>query len=232
LDDCTKKGVLERAHEAYEAEEALADNHGVSVLNGDPYMTDAKGRFVPLDQVKPVDQLLDQVVRKIIGYASPLAAQVARFRQHSFDDVDAFVALVAQDYGVTLGGQKGNLTLTSFDGCLKVQVAIGDNIAFGPELQAAKALVDECLRDWTDGARSELRALIDRAFQVDKEGKINRGELLGLRRLNITDERWQRAMQALSDSIRVIGSKRYVRCYRRDNANEDWKPIAIDVAAS
>ena len=230
--DCSQPGVLERAHDDYEAEMARADNDGVSIINGSPFMTDAKGRFVPLDTVKPMDKLQDELVRKIIGFAEPLAAQVARFRQHSFDDVDNFVDLVAQEYGAAPGGQKGNMTFTSFDGCLQVKVAIGDNIAFGPELQAAKTLVDECLRDWTDGARSELRALIDRAFQVDKEGKINRGELLGLRRLSIEDERWKRAMQALSDSIKVIGSKRYVRCYRRDNGTAPWEPIVIDVAAS
>jgi len=230
--DCSQKGVLERAPEEFEAEAAKADNNGVSIVLGDPYMTDAKGRLVPLDTVKPMDKLQDELVRKIVGYAEPLAAQVARFREHSFDDVDSFVGLVAQEYGAKPGGQKGNMTFTSFDGCLQVKVAIGDNITFGPELQAAKTLVDECLRDWTDGARSELRALIDRAFDVDKEGKINRGELLGLRRLDIKDERWVRAMQALNDSIKVIGSKRYVRCYRRDNGTAPWEPIVIDVAAS
>jgi hypothetical protein len=111
-------------------------------------------------------------------------------------------------------------------------VQIGENISFGPELQAAKSLVDECLRDWTDGARSEIRTLVDRAFQVDKEGKINRGELLGLRRMEFDDDRWKRAMQAITDSIRVIGTKRYARVYRRATPMATWLPVVIDVAAS
>lgn len=225
--DCTHPSTLDAAQAAFDNNEA-----GITMIHGSPHYTDAKGRFVPADQVKDSDKLIDQTVRKIIGYAEPLSAQVARFRAHTFDDVDATVSLLSAQYGAKVGGAKGNTTLMTVDGLFMVKVQIGDNISFGPELQAAKELVDECLKEWTDGARSELRALIDRAFQVDKEGKINRGELLGLRRLNITDERWLRAMQALTDSIRVIGSKRYVRCYRRDNPQADWKPIVIDVAAA
>jgi hypothetical protein len=205
---------------------------GTVEINGVRHYTDGKGRLVPEEMIKPAERLEDQTVRKIASYALPLADQVGRFRQHSFDDVDALISLLAEQYGVVKGGQKGNITLTTVDGLYKVSVQIADNITFGPQLQIAKGLVDECLKDWTDGARAELRSIIDRAFQIDKEGRINRGELLGLRRLNITDERWVRAMQAISDSIRVIGSKRYVRIYRRDRPDADWRPVVIDVAAS
>lgn len=205
---------------------------GITEIDGVQYMTDAKVRLVPVETVKDADKLEDQTVRKIIGFAEPLAAQVARFRQHSFDDVDALIALLDEQYGVKKGGQKGNITLTSFDGLMKVSVQIGENISFGPQLQAAKSLVDECLKEWTQGSNANLRAIVDRAFQVDKEGKINRGELLGLRRLNITDPRWISAMDAINDSIRVIGTKRYVRTYVRPNAMAPWSPIVIDVAAS
>lgn len=201
-------------------------------MNGKQYMADARGALVPVEQVKPLDKLMDEVVRKVFGYAEPLSAEIARFKAHTFDDVDALMALAAQDYGATLGGRKGNVTLTTFDGLRRVQVAIADHIDFGPELQIAKALVDECLNDWTSEARSEIRSIITRAFSVDKEGKINRAELLSLLRLDIEDERWRRAMDALRDSMRVIGSKRYVRFYQRRSVEAGWEPVTLDVAAA
>src|SRR3546814_9855969 len=91
------------------------------------------------------------------------------FKGHTFEDVNGLQALIAQEYGVTVGGLKGNITLTSFDGCEKVQVQVADLIEFGPELQAAKALVDECLSEWSADSRVELRALVSRVFNVDKE---------------------------------------------------------------
>lgn len=201
-------------------------------MNGKPYMRDARGALVPVEAVKPLDKLMDQLVRKIDGYAKPLSDQIARFKQHSFDDVDAFVALVAEQYDRKLGGKKGNTTFTSFDGTVKVQVAIADHIDFGPELQVAKELVDECLREWASDANVNLRTIVERAFQVDKEGKINRAELLSLRRLNIDDERWKQAMQAIADSERIVGSKRYLRVYRRASADGEWVPVTLDIAAA
>ena len=209
----------------------MSDNPIIE-MNGKSYMADTRGALVPIEQVRPLDKLMDETVRKVFGYAAPLSAELARFKSHTFDDVDALMALAAQEYGATLGGRKGNITLTTYDGLRKVQVAIADHVDFGPELQIAKALVDECLNEWTSEARSEIRSIITRAFSVDKEGKINRTELLSLLRLDIEDERWQRAMDALRDSMRVIGSKRYVRFYQRQTPDGVWEPVTLDVAAA
>ncbi|OYY06769.1 MAG: hypothetical protein B7Y70_16030 [Rhizobiales bacterium 35-68-8] len=43
-------------------------------------------------------------------------------------------------------------------------------------------------------------------------------------------ERWQEAMRAIRDSIRVIGSKTYYRFYERDTPDGEWRPISIDLA--
>lgn len=202
----------------------------ITMINNKPHRQDARGAYVPEEMIKPVDLLIDESVRKIMRYARDLSDQIARFRGHTFDDIGSLQALVDQEYKATLGGKKGNLTLTSFDGLMKVQVQVQDQIDFGLELQAAKKLVDECLMDWSADARSEIRALVTRAFQVDKEGKINRSEIFMMLRVAIEDERWVRAMEAVRDSIRVIGSKTYVRFFERDAPDGQWRPVTIDLA--
>lgn len=201
-------------------------------VDGKAYLVNADGGLIPEESVKTVDKLQDELVRKIIGYAIPLSAQIGRFRQHTFDDVDSFVALLEQEYKAKRGGSKGNLTFTSYDGLLKVQVSVAENIVFGPELQIAKGLVDECLREWSQDTRPEIRAIINRAFDVDSQGRINRNDLFSLLRLEIGDERWQSAMKAIKDSIRIVGSKRYVRIYHRASAQDAWAPISIDMASA
>lgn len=199
-------------------------------VEGKYHMRDAKGALVPLTMVKPQDQLQDEVVRKIMGYAIALSDQVARFKQHTFEDIGGFEALLAQEYDATLGGAKGNKTLMSYDGLFKVTVQVADNIVFGPELQIAKSLVDECLNEWSEGARDEIRAIVTRAFNTDKEGQINRSEIFMLLRLEIEDPRWLRAMKAIRDAMRVVGSKTYVRCYMRTAFDAPWQPVSIDLA--
>lgn len=210
---------------------AIAPAHPATIdVGGKPYLRDAKGNLVPVETVKATDLLMDETVRKITGFARELSDQIGRFKGHTFEDVNALQALFRQEYEAPLGGAKGNITLTTFDGCQKVQVQVADLIEFGPELQAAKALIDECLVDWSADSHAALRALVSRVFSVEKEGHINRAELFMLMRFEIDDERWVSAMKAIRDSIRVIGSKSYVRFYERDAADEAWRPISIDLA--
>ena len=167
-----------------------------------------------------------------MGFAVALSARVARFKGHTIADLGGFQDLLAQEYGARLGGKKGNVTFQTIDGTMKVQVQIADQITFGPELQAAKALVDECLIEWGADSRAELAALVNRVFNVEREGMIDKAGLFSLLRLDIADARWTRAMTAIRDSIRVTGSKSYIRFYRRARAEAAWEPVTIDLAAA
>ncbi|MGL5221986.1 MAG: DUF3164 family protein, partial [Plesiomonas shigelloides] len=94
----------------------------------------------------------------------------------------------------------------------------------------AKTLIDECLADWTEGARPEIHAIINRAFQTEKEGEVNTGAVLALRRLDIDDPRWKNAMDAISEAIQVIGSRSYIRVYERIGDSDQYRPISLDIA--
>lgn len=194
------------------------------------YMQDAKGRLVPIEAVKPIDKMRDQVVKEIVTRAQQVANELNVFKVQAMADVRAFIDLSLREYSVSYGGAKGNVTLTSFDGEYQVLLAVADRLVFDERLQAAKALIDECLREWTTDSRPELRALIDNAFQVDKAGKINTARVLGLQRLDIKDPKWQAATKAIRDSLTVSQTKEYLRIYRR-NKDGDYELINLDVAS-
>ncbi|BAK76468.1 protein of unknown function [Pseudogulbenkiania sp. NH8B] len=195
------------------------------------YWRDAKGRLVPPELVAPLDQLRDQTVRQLVDKALALQTQLQAFKGTAFADVAAMVATSAEQYGVALGGEKGNVVLTSYDGTLKVVRAYQDRISFDERIKAVKALIDACLEDWTADAVPELKALVTRAFESDRGGDLRVQRILELRRLEIADERWKRAMQALDDAIKVDGTAGYIRLYQRGGANEQWQPICLDLAA-
>ena len=207
-----------------------AVDDGVITIEGVAHMRDGRGALIPVALIKPTDKLIDQTVRTIMGYAIPLSAQVSRFKEHTFDDLGALEALLQEKYGARLGRAKGNKTLMSHDTLFKVSVQVADNITFGPELQVAKGLIDECLNEWAEGARDEIRTIVTRAFNTDKEGQINRTEIFMLLRLEIRDPRWVKAMEAIRDAMRVVGSKTYVRCYRRAAIDAPWEAVTIDLA--
>ncbi|MCR6664561.1 MAG: DUF3164 family protein, partial [Methyloversatilis sp.] len=113
----------------------------------------------------------DELVREKVAAAKALSAMLAEFKAKAFADVGVFLEMSAEEYGVKLGGNKGNVTLITFDGRFKVVRQVREALVFDERLQAAKALIDECLQEWTTGSRDEIKALINDAFQVNKEGE-------------------------------------------------------------
>lgn len=193
------------------------------------YREDARGNLVPVDNIREHDLLRDELVAAIVAKAQTLHQAIAAFKTEAMDDIGAFVELSGERYGTKLGGRKGNVTLHSFDGRYRVQLAMQDSLTFDEGLLAAKALIDECINEWTAGSRTELKTLVNAAFQVDKEGNISAARVLGLRRLQIDDAKWRRAMEALSDSLQVHTSKAYIRIHRRDDAG-GYKLMNLDIA--
>ncbi|KGQ28589.1 DUF3164 family protein [Gallibacterium anatis] len=199
-------------------------------IDGKTYWQDAKGNLTPEELVKEIDKERDALVQEWVEKAKALNTEISRFKGGIFGDIQAFVELSAEKYGAKLGGNKGNVTLYSYDGKYKIQRAINDHLQFDERIQAAKALIDECLNEWSEGSRPELKALIERAFNVDKEGNLNTSRILGLRRVDIKDPRWLNAMQAISESVQVVNSKAYVRVYERVGDSDQYQPISLDVA--
>lgn len=203
---------------------------GCTTISGVPYMLNAEGALVPAANVKAEHKLENYLVFDLLERATELADALVMFKHHAFAEIDAFVALIAKEYGVEKGGIKGNLTLKSFDGQTMVQVSMGDFITFGIELQAAKNLIDECIGKWAAGADTNLRTIVNDAFAVGKEGKLQADRILGLRRLQIDDPTWARAMEAISNAVRVTRTKRYVRFYRRPTPDADFVQVSLDMA--
>ena len=195
------------------------------------YMKDAQGNLVPNANVKPQHKLENDIVRVWIEKALKLNEELTAFKHGALDEAHAFKEIVADQYGAQRGGKKGNMTLKSFDGTLEMQVSNSESIGFGTELLAAKELIDQCVERWSEGANDNMLALINHAFQVNKQGRIDTGRVLGLRRLEIDDAAWHRAMDAISDAVRVTSSKTYIRFYKIDTETGDRTAIPLDLAA-
>lgn len=208
--------------------QATASTQSTAVPDG--FMQNAKGHLVPISKVKEIDKLRDEQVRKIAQTALKLNEQMATIKAEMFADFNDFVALSASEYDTKLGGEKGNVTILSYDGSTKVQLAVSENIVFDERLQVAKTLIDECLHEWTEDSNDNIKAIINQAFQVDKEGKISTHRVMGLRSLDITDGKWLKAMQAIQDAVKVTSTKEYLRIYQRDEHGK-YHQVILDFSA-
>lgn len=195
------------------------------------YMKDASGRLVPTELVSDIDKMRNDLVLEIVGHAQAVNESIAKFKAQTAGDIQAFIETSAEKYGAKVGGQKGNVTLMSFDGRFKITRAISERLVFDERLQVAKELIDQCIHKWAEGSNAQIRALIEHAFQTDKQGKINTARIFSLMKLDIKDEDWVKAMEAIKDSIQVAGSKAYIRVYERVGNTERYDPIELNIAA-
>ena len=203
---------------------------GIIGVEGKPYMADGTGALRAVESIPPLKKLRDETVRKEFGYALALAHQISRFKGHVMTNLGNFDALVDQEFGVKTRGPKGNGIYTSFDGLWRIEIRMQNRVAYGPELQAAKALFDACLTEWAADTRPSLRSIVTNAFDTDKEGQINRTNIHTLLNTEDDDPRWKRGQDAIREAMYVIGSKEYVRFYMRASQRDGWDPVTINLA--
>ncbi|MBF0096269.1 MAG: DUF3164 family protein [Magnetococcales bacterium] len=194
------------------------------------YWADPQGRLIPDNLVKPVDKLRDQTVRMLIAAAKGLHDAISEFKKMAFGDVAEFVRIAAAEHGVQMGGLKGNITLNSYDGKYRVQRAFSAVLVYNEQAQIAKNIIDECLREWSSNSPAEIQALVADAFRVDAKGEMSVNKIYELRKIEIEDSRWQKAMKILIDSVQVDHTRSYLRLYERTNEGE-YVPITLDLAS-
>jgi len=198
----------------------------------DGYLRNAAGHLVPEDQVREQDKLRDQVARDLVAEAVELNQRLRHFKTRALADIADLVSIAASRYDVQLGGKKGNVTVTTYDGEFKVVRSYAEQITFSEELEAAKELINDCIRRWSKGANNNIQVLVDRAFRTNSKEQLRTQAILELLRLDIDDEQWRRAMDALKDSIQVSGTAVYVRVYRRVGAADNYVAIPLDLASA
>jgi hypothetical protein len=195
------------------------------------YRRDARSNLVWEKNIPQTDLLEDDLVRDKFKEILVLREQLIDFKVRLMGDIEAFVKLLGEKYDTQLGGEKA-MTLSSYDGCLKIKLDRQDRVEFGPSIKVAEKLVKACIHRWVHGSDDNIRSIVEYAFRTDSEGKLRFGDVYALTKLEgIDDPEWERAMKAIKDSIRVAGTANYVRFYRREQPGDKMEYLSLDLAA-
>lgn len=184
---------------------------------------------IPNEYRKAIDLIKSDLVESLFDRAKKLEDNLKDFKKYAHEQIEEYMKLLAEEYKVSYEG-KGNISLTNYDNTIRISKSIHDFIVFDEKLQIAKSLIDKCIHKWSNGADPKIKVLVDHAFEVDKQGKVSTDRVLGLRRLHIEDEDWNRAMQAITDSLSVINSKSYIRIHKRADEYSEWVQVNLNLA--
>jgi hypothetical protein len=191
-------------------------------------ITDAQGREYPVKILDPQIVKRDRVVNKVMKRALRLHEKIEADKRKMATELEKYLTLLAEKYGKSW---KGNAELISFDGNFKVDIRYREHIQFDEKLQIAKQKIDDCLKRWTEDSNINLQAVIKEAFQVDKKGMIAKNRILGLRKYNIKDRDWKKAMDLIDEAIQVTATKQYIAFYERQNQDKPFKQISLNFSA-
>ncbi|WP_320130277.1 DUF3164 family protein [uncultured Sphaerochaeta sp.] len=199
-------------------------------LNGKTYYENSRGSLVPEELIKPYDLIKDQTVMLCFHQVMELRSQMEEVKLQVMQSVSELQDVLASEYKVKLGGKKENLCVTSYDGSIRIIVAVNEYQSFDEKIHIAKQVIDGCIERWSEGTNANLKAIIDQAFALNQSGHMNIRSIVGLRKLNIEDADWVKAMTIISDSLQTVTSKKYFRVYRRDPFGK-YQMIDFDLAS-
>jgi len=100
-------------------------------------------------------------------------------------------------------------------------------LIFNEKLQFAKTKFDEWVVKKTQNGDADLAEIVQKAFEVDKVGEINKSFLFKLLRYNIKDPDFKKAQELLRESIETAGTKTYI-LFQIKNEKNGWDNLSID----
>lgn len=204
----------------------------MATKDNDGNWIDATGKAVPPSYVSSQDKARDRLVEKHHKLAVRMSAQLAQLKRETMAAIDGYLEALFKKHGVK-PNERGNYTLTGFSGDKQIILKMHRYMDFNESIEAAKALIDQCLDDWSADANQNLRTIVTEAFRVHGKKGLDVKSVLQLRTYKIKDKsgRWQKAMDLIGDSLYVTNAKAYVQFRSRASQDEDWKSIPLDIAA-
>jgi hypothetical protein len=199
-------------------------------------LTDPQGNEVLKKYVKPIDLKRDNAVRRAHKIMMNLRIRMEKAKREVIEIVSEYETYSREKCGAPVGGKKGNLTLTSFDGQIKIERANQDFITFDERLSSAVDLIHECVNAWSDAIKTPILPLINKILTPNASGKLPIKGLLSLKQINIPQkdsqfEKWETAMRLINDSMQVFQSKSYHRLLVRNPLENKFTQVCLDFAA-
>ncbi len=223
---------MHRAHRTYLMKNIKDEKMEEKNTNRE-YMINSRGEKVHIDLIKGDELMRDTLVNNLLADAEVFRNMLGEFRAKSEARVEEYMNTLMGKYRINAmaRSKKGNITLENFAGTAKIQIAVQDTLAFDEKIQLAKMKFDEYFEQVTEGSSEEIKLLINKAFDVDKEGNVDVKKILELRSYNIRHPKWVEGVALIEEAKKIVYSKRFIRFYRRNDPTNKWEHVSLDLAA-
>lgn len=192
---------------------------------------DEAGTDVPANRITFIEKMKEKHSFKIATDAYKINRQLTIFKatiramcQQVFDQV--------MSESEKQKATKGNFTWYNFNGSIKIEVSINENIEFdGLLIEKCKQKLLEIVSESISADKAFIKELVLGAFQTSK-GRLDTKKIMSLKKYStrIKDERYMQAMTYLDESIRRPDSKTYFRVWVKDD-NGQYQNIDLNFSS-
>lgn len=195
-------------------------------------MIDSMGREVPRQYVSKHDRDIDRIVQRIFRRWIRARKYLEVVMADTLKDLDQ--ALDARSDAGIAASQKGNVSISSFDGLKNIQLKVQYQILLDERVTKARDMMLDYARGLAKQVGGDdgqaLLAIIDETFAASKSGSLSTSKVLSLLRLDIKSKEWRAAAKLLADSIRTMRGKSYLRVEHRQSRQHMPESIKLDIA--
>ena len=194
-------------------------------------LTDAQGRQVHVAYVKPYDRARDRAARRILVRFRKANQYLAQVKADTQADIEALQTATFPE-AANLGGAKGNVQFSSFDGLIRVRSEAKTFIEFDDRIKAPQALIFDYLNDLKGSDKhQDIQTIINETFKPTSCGMLSRTKVIGLTRWNIKAPKWVMAMDLIRECQFAKSGKSYIYCESKDSRDAEFETISLDFAA-
>lgn len=200
--------------------------------NKKEHWLDEQGNKRPRKYISKLEKMQESEIGKILKKAEYLNEKLTDFKAMVAESCENIIKIYAEKNKINTEEWKGNLSLMSFDRSIKVELSANARIEFDDlAIKACKALLDEFLSENIDAKNAFISEIVTDAFSTSR-GKLDTKKVLSLLKYEskIQDEKFQKAMKFLKESIRNTGSRNYYRVSVKDESGA-WKQIKLDFSS-
>lgn len=198
-------------------------------LKGKIYWVAADGSMKPEEAVTKAEKSKEEMFDDLFAKAKELQAQMKEFKDYANTVLGAYLETCAKRARV--GGWKGNKKIFDYDGRRVIEVSTREVVKFDEKLSFAKAKFDEWILEKTENGDADLSDFIQKAFDVDSEGNINRTFLFKLLSFPVKHPTFKKAQELLRESMTVVDTKKYTNFKEREDTDSKLEQIVLDFAA-
>jgi hypothetical protein len=145
---------------------------------------DQNGKWIngsgnPVDPklIQPLKKKRTYIVEKHMKTARRLSNQIAKFKRKVLADIEAFQETAFHTYDVSVGGQKGNVTLSTYAHDMKIERQANPHNVI-TDITPIKILIDECIAEWGKESPVDFVTIVNELFKPDSQGRLSLKSLL------------------------------------------------------